>query len=210
MAWFSTLRPVCSPTSEAAVPDPPSPTSLPGRLTPDQLTVARQHLQEVLSSSAFAGSRRAQEFLQLVVEHTLAERTDALKERMIGVEMFGRPVDYDTANDAVVRVKATEVRRRLAQYYQDSAGRDVSLRIDLPVGSYVPKFIWPPERNPATLPEVPLRPQPIPSLGEPPFAPPDASAQVPAIRRRSRRWILVAALIPLLAVALFFAFQGWS
>jgi hypothetical protein len=30
----------------------------------------------------------------------LAGRTDNLRERAIGAEMFGRQIDYDTANDA--------------------------------------------------------------------------------------------------------------
>src|SRR6266702_2227208 len=101
----------------------------------------REHLQEVLRSEAFKGGKRAQDFLQLVVEHALAGRLDNLRERMLGAEMFGRPVDYDTANDAVVRVKATEVRRKLAQYYQE-AEKKPAIRIELPVGSYVPRFHW--------------------------------------------------------------------
>src|SRR5262245_32225334 len=209
MAWFSTLRPVCSPTSEAAVPDPPSPTSLPGRLTPDQLTVARQHLQEVLSSSAFAGSKRAQEFLQLVVEHALNDRTDSLKERMIGVEMFGRPVDYDTANDAVVRVKATEVRRRLAQYYQE-AGRAFPLRIELPVGSYVPRFVWPQEEsNPA--PETTAAPARAKSPPETPASSGHGTA-VPAVTAGRRSWLRSAVFVSLLGLVLVtgvLAIQKW-
>jgi len=110
------------------------------RLSSQQASLIREHLQEILASPGFATSKRAQEFLQLVVEHGLADRTASLKERMIGAEMFGRPADYDTANDAVVRVKATEVRRRLAQYY--GSVREPMVRIELPVGSYVPKFVW--------------------------------------------------------------------
>ena len=99
----------------------------------------REELRNILASEAFKGGKRAQDFLQLVVEHALAGRFENLRERMLGVEMFGRPVDYDTANDAVVRVKATEVRRRLAQYYA-SLETPPSVRIDLPPGSYVPQF----------------------------------------------------------------------
>src|SRR5215467_15893629 len=98
------------------------------KLTAEQASLVRSALQSVISSDAFAPSKRCQDFLRLVVEHALTGDLDSLKERMIGVEMFGRPVDYDTANDAVVRVKATEVRRRLAQHYQDSA-RGSPLRI---------------------------------------------------------------------------------
>jgi hypothetical protein len=78
-------------------------------LPPEQLAVLRSHLQDVLSSDAFTGGHRAQRFLQLVVEHALAGRTDCLRERMLGAEMFGRPIDYDTGNYAVVRVMAGEV-----------------------------------------------------------------------------------------------------
>jgi TolB-like protein len=95
----------------------------------------------VIASRAFAGSKRAQDFLQLIVEHALAGRFDSLRERVIGAEMFGRPINYDTANDAVVRVKATEVRKKLAQYYQESE-KKTAVRIELPIGSYVPKFQW--------------------------------------------------------------------
>ena len=68
---------------------------------------------------------------------------------MIGAEMFGRPLDYDTANDAVVRVKANEVRRRLAHYYAEEGTEKDEVWIDLPTGSYVPEFHWEPIRQPA-------------------------------------------------------------
>ena len=108
-----------------------NPVSNPEELSPERLGQVRDHLKEVFASRAFAGSKRAQDFLQLIVEHALAGRLDSLRERMIGAEMFGRKIDYDTANDAVVRVKATEVRRKLAQYYQEST-KPPLVRIELP------------------------------------------------------------------------------
>ena len=108
-------------------------------LSREQIAVVRSHLQELLSSDAFIGSHRAQQFFELVVEHALAGRLDCLRERMLGVEMFGRPIDYDTGNDSVVRVKASDVRRRLAQYYQSLTTRP-PVQIDLPSGSYIPQF----------------------------------------------------------------------
>ncbi len=117
------------------------PVSNPEEFSPERLGLVRDHLKDVFASKAFAGSKRAQDFLELIVEHALAGRLDSLRERMIGAEMFGRKIDYDTANDAVVRVKATEVRRKLAQYYQESAKPSL-VRIELPSGSYVPKFHW--------------------------------------------------------------------
>jgi len=117
------------------------PVSKPDGLSPERAGMVREHLKEVIASRAFGGSKRAQDFLQLIVEHALAGQFDSLRERMIGAEMFGRPIDYDTSNDAVVRVKATEVRRKLAQYYQES-GKKPTVRIELPIGSYVPIFQW--------------------------------------------------------------------
>ena len=82
------------------------------KLSAEQVRSARSALESVIESDAFAGSKRCQDFLRFVVEHALAGNLDSLRERMIGVEMFGRPADYDTSNDAVVRVRATEVRFR--------------------------------------------------------------------------------------------------
>lgn len=111
------------------------------KLSAEQANLVRSALESVISSDAFAPSKRCQDFLRLVVEHVLAGELDSLSERMIGAEMFRRPVDYDTSNDAVVRVRATEVRKRLAQYYREAAQTPV-VRIDLQPGSYVPEFHW--------------------------------------------------------------------
>src|SRR6266700_839218 len=131
----------------------------------DRAAQVRDELQNIFASEAFKGGKRAQDFLQLVVEHALAGRHDSLRERMLGVEMFGRPVDYDTANDAVVRVKASEVRRRLAQYYR-SLEKPAPVRIDLPTGSYVPQFSF------ATAPQVTPEPSVVSQPAESPPAEP--------------------------------------
>src|ERR1700728_1620233 len=120
----------------------------PGVLSPEQVGLVRRHLKEVMASPAFAGSRRTQDFLHLIVEHALEGDMERLRERMIGAEMFGRPVGYDTGNDSVVRVKATEVRKKLAEYYLET-GNTHAVRIELPRGSYVPKFIFEPSQTAA-------------------------------------------------------------
>jgi TolB-like protein/tetratricopeptide (TPR) repeat protein len=108
--------------------------------TAEQTVLVRQHLEEVLASRAFAGSKRTQDFLRLIVGHALEGEFDSLRERMIGAEMFGRPVGYDTGSDSVVRVRASEVRKKLAQYYSQLRGERPAVRIELPSGCYVPKF----------------------------------------------------------------------
>src|ERR1700681_2697703 len=113
----------------------------PKKLSAEQVQSVRSEIESVIASDAFTGSKRCQDFLRLVVDHTLAGDLDELRERMIGVEMFHRPADYDTANDAVVRVRATQVRKRLAQYYRETKVAPL-VRIDLLPGSYVPEFHW--------------------------------------------------------------------
>lgn len=102
---------------------------------PPQSTVEiNRHLAEILESPAFKTSARSQQFLQFVVEETLSGRTDSLKERVIGERVFGRQADYDTGQDSIVRVKANEVRRRLAQFYEQHP--DSPIRIEMASGSY--------------------------------------------------------------------------
>ncbi len=99
----------------------------------------RSQLAQILESPEFRLSHRCQEFLRFVVEQSLAGHADSLKERTIGVEAFGRAADYETNLDGVVRVKASEVRKRLSLFYAGS-GKAAKVVIDLPVGSYVPNF----------------------------------------------------------------------
>jgi hypothetical protein len=171
-------------------------------LSPERQAAARAHLHDVLSSEAFKGSKRAQDFLQLVVEHALAGRLDALRERMLGAEMFGRPVNYDTANDAVVRVKASEVRRRLARYY-DGLDAPPGLRIALATGSYVPQFDWPSEGSPTSAePAEPAESQ-SDSVGisEQPAGGHSADQPI-APRWKWRRWLIPAPILAAYSAAL--------
>ena len=119
--------------------DHPSLVEEPAIPSSEQIVSIRQHLKQVLASHVFAGSKRTQDFLELIVNHALEGEFDQLRERMIGAEMFGRPIGYDTGSDSVVRVKATDVRKKLAQYYAETR-EQTPIRIELPSGSYVPRF----------------------------------------------------------------------
>ena len=99
----------------------------------------RIHLRSIIESHAFKGSRRSQEFLQFVVDRALAGHFDDLKERILGVELFGRSPSYDTGDDAIVRVTACDVRKRLHQFYAEFGGAP-EFRIELPPGSYIPEI----------------------------------------------------------------------
>ena len=98
-----------------------------------------EELDAILNSQHFRSSSRSRQFLSYVVHHRLEGNIELLKERTLGVELFQRPAGYATGDDAVVRVQAGEVRRRLEQYYHGAA-HGARIRIHLPVGTYVPEF----------------------------------------------------------------------
>ncbi len=108
--------------------------------TESEKQLVRSQLEKIVSDGRFAASKRYPYLLRYIVEQTLAESEDNLKERTLGVEVFHRPPDYDTNLDPVVRLCAAEVRKRLAQYYQSPA-HGGELRIELNPGSYVPVFL---------------------------------------------------------------------
>ncbi len=91
-------------------------------------------------SPHFCNSKRYPALLKFIVENTLSGKSDQLKERSLGVEVFDRPPDYDTNADTVVRYTAGEVRKRLSLYYHE-LGHSSRIQISLPAGSYVPEFV---------------------------------------------------------------------
>jgi hypothetical protein len=125
---------------------------------PDAAAV-REQLERILKSPMFRNSQRYTAFLTFCVHRTLAGEGDSLKERNIGIEVFGRSADYDTSSDHVVRSAASEIRKRLAQYYQES-GTEPEIRIGLQAGSYVPQFLSPKEEAKA-VPAQPTTPNPV-------------------------------------------------
>src|SRR6478672_2692214 len=104
--------------------------------------LVREQLQRLLSHPFFSNSKRYPALLAYVVEQTLQGNAVELKERSIGIEVFGRTPTYDANADPVVRITAGEVRKRLSLYYFDSSHAG-ELVIELPLGSYVPVFRQP-------------------------------------------------------------------
>lgn len=95
-------------------------------------------LDRILASDAFAGVERPSRFLRHLVESALHGQSAALKESLLGVQVFGRDACWDPRADPVVRQEAARLRKRLARYYQAASPEE--LRIELPVGAYVPVF----------------------------------------------------------------------
>jgi hypothetical protein len=137
--------------------------------TEPEREAVRQQVGRILASSLFRNSKRFPNLLRYTVEHTL-NGDEPLKERTLGVEVFGREPSYDTTQDPVVRMTAVEIRKRLARYYQ-LPEHSAEIRIDFPQGSYLPEFH--------------LAPQPAAA---------NATAEAPT-PVRARRWRPIAAAL---------------
>jgi len=119
--------------SDTALRHPLSPSA-------DVKSAVLEELHRLLESAEFRGSRRSSVLLSYLVQHTFAGTTDRIKERTIGVELFGRETSYDTGQDSIVRVAANDVRRRLNEHYERLGAAAPAVRISLPPGCYIPEF----------------------------------------------------------------------
>jgi hypothetical protein len=173
-------------------------------VTEQDKKLVRRQMERLLETNHFRNSRRYPALFRFIVEETLEGRGEFLKERLLGIQVFGRPTDYDTAADPVVRVTVAEIRKRIAQYYHDR-GHEAELRIELLTGRYEPEFrLVRDSRQPATeghgsawLPDVlhdtevhtQVVPFPVPTV-----------LVTPAEHVRRKRWFVGAGLIVALVV----------
>jgi hypothetical protein len=104
-------------------------------------------LEDILQSPPFRTSRQCKNLFKYIVEHSLAGTEESLRERIIGLEVFGRATNYDTSEDPVVRLRATDIRKRLAQYYQSHQADPPTWKIEIPTGSYKAQFCAPETRG---------------------------------------------------------------
>jgi hypothetical protein len=112
-------------------------------LTEAERSLVRQEVSRIVGHLSFRNSERCTKLLRYLVETALSDNAIHLKERTIGHEVFGRDASYETGADPVVRNAASEIRKRLAQYYQAVDVTPV-VHIDLVPGSYTPEFHFPP------------------------------------------------------------------
>jgi hypothetical protein len=160
---------------------------------PDPAAI-REQLQRLLAHPLFANSKRYPALLSYAVEQTLLGNAVELKERSIGIEVFGRAPTYDANADPVVRITAGEVRKRLSLYYYDSSHTG-ELVVELPLGSYVPVFRLPESVAAA---EKTMDVLETAVISTPPQVSPFASAVpiAPALARPSRfRWLVAGTLV---------------
>lgn len=154
-----------------------------------------QVLERAAASPALKRAARLREFLFYVGAKSLKEGRTGVHEQEIGQSVFGRRESYDTSQDNIVRVSATELRKRIDAYFA-TEGRDEPIVFEIPRGSYVPAFRL---RAPALPPPPSEAPEPVPT---------SVPVAVPA---PASRWpILLLVLVSLLTAGLGFAcFSLW-
>jgi TolB-like protein/lipoprotein NlpI len=99
----------------------------------------RAQLQRILASDLFLNAQRPSQFLRFIVETALAGHDRQIKEYVLGVDVFGRPADYDPKDDPVVRIEAGRLRKKLSEYYSGLGVKDPII-IEVPRGGYIPVF----------------------------------------------------------------------
>jgi hypothetical protein len=107
----------------------------------------REELAVVLRSKEFARAPRLAQFLEYLCEKLFAGEAAQIKEYSIGVELFGRGMQFDQESDSIVRVEANRLRKRLSEYYA-AEGAEHALQIVIPLGQYVPEFLAKPRAVP--------------------------------------------------------------
>jgi len=157
-----------------------------GSLSKNAVIEARRALvKRVIESPAFAKSERLSSFLTCICDLTLSGRASEINEQKIGTTVFGRPQDYDSSIDGIVRPQASRLRQRLDLYF-NGEGVNEAVRITLPRGSYVPVF----EPNPGQ--SASAAPPPVLTADPAVSSPSETTPTLPASLRGARLpWILV-------------------
>lgn len=150
-----------------------------------------QILADIFQSAPFRASKQSQHLLGYIVDQTLSGHSELLKERLIGVNVFGRRPDYDTNEDPIVRARAAEVRKRLAQFYIGEGNRSL-LRIEIAPGSYLASFVGMPQSH------VPVQPGFDPCREPPGQQTPAETGEVPRTKRFA--WSVSLAVLPLICL----------
>jgi hypothetical protein len=96
-------------------------------------------LQRVMWSRQIEKSARIREFLVFVCERAMREPSAEVHEQEIGCHVFGRTAEYDTTADNIVRVTASQARKKLEQYFSGEGAAE-PLILEIPKGQYTPVF----------------------------------------------------------------------
>ncbi|MCE5308661.1 MAG: hypothetical protein LLG20_13565 [Acidobacteriales bacterium] len=93
----------------------------------------------VAESRCFQRSARLRDFLFYVASRALDEPGVAIHEQEIAIHVFGRSPDATAGEDTIVRVHASQLRKRLQEYFASEGAQENTL-IEIPRGNYAPVF----------------------------------------------------------------------
>lgn len=144
-------------------------------------------LERAAASTTLKRAARLRQFLFYVGAQSLKEGRTDIHEQEIGRAVFGRGETYDTSQDNIVRVSATELRKRVGTYFA-TEGCAEPIVFEIPRGSYMPSFrlrAVESSSTPASSSEVPA-----------------AALQIPVTAQAGHWPRLLLAVIALLAVVL--------
>ncbi len=143
-------------------------------------------MDRIIVSSTFAKCERLSSLLAYVCDLTLHGRVKEINEQKIGEAVFGRPRNYDSSIDGIVRTQASRLRQRLELYFSEE-GVDEPIRIVIPRGGYVPVF------EPRLTPVAPMS---TPTVApEQPADKLDVRGSFWGLRSAAIAWSLVAVLL---------------
>ncbi|MGC2196228.1 MAG: helix-turn-helix domain-containing protein, partial [Terriglobales bacterium] len=98
-----------------------------------------KQIDRLIASPVLHGSESLCKLLQYLAKHALDHPHASLKEYQIATEVFGRRSDFDPHSDSTIRVQASRLRLKLAEYY-NSAGSEDTVLVELPKGTYILSF----------------------------------------------------------------------
>ncbi|MFN7933776.1 MAG: hypothetical protein U0R19_10635 [Bryobacteraceae bacterium] len=82
-------------------------------------------------------SARLKELLHFLCRRAWDEGADEIKEHEIGVAVFERDPQFDSSQDTLVRVQASQLRKRLERYFAEE-GLQEPVLLEIPRGAYIP------------------------------------------------------------------------
>ncbi len=100
---------------------------------------ARLQIEAICNSQTFRTRDSFRRLLTYLADKTLDGSAENLKEYILGVDLFGKPADYDPREDASVRVQISKLRQKLEEYYL-SEGKDDPIIVELPRRQLALKF----------------------------------------------------------------------
>lgn len=136
---------------------------------PPSVDERRALVERVAACEQFSRSARLRDFLLYVGRQSLKDSCQEIHEQEIGAKVFGRPDSYDRTSDNIVRVNATELRKRIESYFATS-GADEPLVFEIPRGSYKPVFhrrlpqVTDPPATNLQASQLPISPAPVVKL----------------------------------------------